>query len=68
MRLKPEIPLNSKEIYKGKIISLRRDEVTVSNGNQTIREVVELPGAVAIGPITNDEKILLLHGLNASLH
>ena len=60
MRLKPEIPRNSKEIYKGKIISLRRDEVTVSNGNKTIREVVDHPGAVAIVPITNDEKILLV--------
>ena len=43
MNLRPEITEKSQEIYKGKYISLRRDEVTVSNGRKTIRDVVEHP-------------------------
>ena len=60
MNLHPEILQNSIEIYKGKIISVRRDEVTVSNGKKTTRDVVEHPGAVAIVPITKDQKIILV--------
>mgnify|MGYP001308871751 FL=1 len=60
MNLRPEITEKSQEIYKGKYISLRRDEVTVSNGRKTIRDVVEHPGAVAIVPITKDQKIILV--------
>lgn len=60
MNLRPEITEKSQEIYKGKYISLRRDEVTVSNGRKTIREVVGHPGAVAIVPITKNRKIILV--------
>ena len=55
-----KIPYRSILNKRQKYISLRRDEVIVSNGRKTIREVVGHPGAVAIVPITKDQKIILV--------
>lgn len=55
-----EKTLNSKPIYKGKIINLRIDEVLLPNGRKTKREIVEHNGAVAILPIIDENNFLLV--------
>ncbi|SDD36897.1 ADP-ribose pyrophosphatase [Sporomusa acidovorans DSM 3132] len=55
-----EKPINSQRLFEGKIINVRRDEVTLPNGRTATREVVEHPGAVAIVPITKEGNIILV--------
>ena len=43
-----EKTLESQEIYKGKIIRVRRDKVELINGGTSMREVVEHSGGVGI--------------------
>lgn len=47
------------EAYRGKLVSLLRYHVSV-NGRRTVREVVKHPGAVAIIPVKEDGKIVLV--------
>lgn len=55
-----EKTINSKKIFEGRVISVKVDEVTLPNGNTSTRELVNHPGAVAIIPITNEGKIVLV--------
>ncbi|MFE6166975.1 NUDIX domain-containing protein [Viridibacillus arvi] len=55
-----EKTINSKKIFEGRVISVKVDEVTLPNGNTSTRELVTHPGAVAIIPITNEGKIVLV--------
>ena len=43
-----EVMLHSEEIFKGKIIRVRRDTVRLPNGKEAAREVVEHSGGVCI--------------------
>ena len=49
-----------KRIYDGRVLGLRVDQVTLNDGQPTIREVVEHPGASAIVPLLTDNKIVLV--------
>ena len=49
-----EKTVSSQQIYAGKIIKLRLDEVELQNGMLAKREVVEHPGAVAILAVNAD--------------
>ena len=55
-----EKPLSSTEIYNGKIIRVRRDEVELPGGNQTVREVVSHIGGVGIVALDDQENVLLV--------
>ncbi len=55
-----EKTIQSKPIYDGKIISLQVDDVLLPDGNESKREIVKHPGAVALLPITNDGKIIVV--------
>jgi ADP-ribose pyrophosphatase len=46
-----EKTISSEYIYKGKILNLRKDLVTVRGGKKSSREIVEHGGAVAVLPI-----------------
>lgn len=46
-------------LYKGKILNLRKDQITLPNGNGAIREVVEHSGGSAILCV-RDGKVLLV--------
>jgi len=46
--------------YKGKILSLRVDEVLLPNGGESRREIVEHGGVVAIVPFVNESRIVLI--------
>lgn len=46
--------------FKGKVINLKLNKVKLPNGNTSIRECVEHPGAVAIVPFIDDNKLILV--------
>jgi len=62
-----EKTINSTPIYTGKVISLNVDEVTLPNGKTSKRELIKHPGAVAIIPITNEGKIILVEQYRKAL-
>ena len=55
-----EKTLTTQEIYKGRIIRVRRDEVLLPNGHTSVREVVEHPGGVGILALEEDGTVLLV--------
>jgi ADP-ribose pyrophosphatase len=52
--------LSHKEIYRGKIVTLYVDTIRQKTGAKTIREVVIHPGGVAVVPVLDDGRILLI--------
>ena len=55
-----ETVVSSERIYEGRVVKLRVDTVTLPNGKQSKREVVEHGGAVAIVAMKDDETIYLV--------
>lgn len=55
-----EKTIYTEKIFEGKIIDLQVDDVELPNGEKSKREIVKHPGAVAIIPITKDNKIVLV--------
>jgi len=62
-----ETTLSSKNIFSGRIIKLRLDEVMLPNGIKSTREIVEHPGAVAAVAITNKNEILMVRQYRKSV-
>ena len=52
--------IDSEYLYNGKILNLRKDRVTLPNGKEAFREIVELSGASAIMPITEKDEIIFI--------
>jgi ADP-ribose pyrophosphatase len=52
--------LDSQPIFRGRVIALRTDEVRMSDGSVSRREVVEHPGAVAIVALDDDDNVALV--------
>ena len=50
--------ISSRDIYEGRIIKLRVDEIEVKGGLRVKREVVQHPGAVVILAIDDQQRIL----------
>ncbi len=55
-----ERTLASRQVYKGRLINVRVDEVELANGHRSIREIVEHPGAAAILAFTDDRQLVLV--------
>ncbi|HEU4965047.1 MAG TPA: NUDIX hydrolase [Bacilli bacterium] len=55
-----EKKIAAETIYKGKIITLELQTVTLPNGKEAQREVVLHPGAVTVLAITNEDNVLLV--------
>lgn len=49
------------EIYHGRIITLRRDEIELPNGKKSDREFVTHPGGVGIVALTDDGYVFLVN-------
>ena len=56
----PEPVLSSEIVYNGKIVKLARKQIRMNNGKATVREVIEHPGSVAIVPLLDDRRIVLI--------
>lgn len=55
-----EKTISTKEIFKGKIIDVSVETVSLPNGDIAEREIVRHPGGVGILAITDDDKIILV--------
>lgn len=55
-----EKQLSSRQIYSGKIIKLRVDEVELENGGTSIREVIHHSGGVAVLALDGDDNMLFV--------
>lgn len=55
-----EKQVETKTVYEGMIVNIRRDTAVLRNGSRVPREVVEHPGGVGIVPVTKDNKILMV--------
>ncbi|WP_010530880.1 NUDIX domain-containing protein [Lentibacillus jeotgali] len=51
---------HTETIYNGKVVKLQVDDVTLPDGNTSKRELIKHSGAVAIIPITKDNKIVFV--------
>lgn len=47
-------------IYNGKIINVRCDDALLPDGNPCIREIIEHPGGVCIGAITENDELIFV--------
>ncbi|SKC72410.1 NUDIX hydrolase [Maledivibacter halophilus] len=55
-----ERTIKSDKVYQGKIINLRIDTVELPDQKYSKREIIEHPGAVAVVPIAEDNKIVMV--------
>ncbi|WP_186578293.1 NUDIX hydrolase [Aquibacillus kalidii] len=55
-----EKTIQSKQIFKGRVINVQVDEVTLPNGKTSNRELVKHPGAVAVIAVTKENKIIFV--------
>ena len=51
--------ITQKELHKGRIFSLWGGDVSLDNGDRTVREYVRHPGGVAIVPVVDENVILI---------
>lgn len=47
-------------VYQGRVVTLNLEQVTLPNGNRTELEIIRHPGASAVVPLTDDNKVLLV--------
>lgn len=52
--------IETKTVFTGKVLKMRYDTVRLPNGREATREVVEHPGAVAVVPVTDEGKVVLV--------
>lgn len=55
-----EKTLHVETVYEGRVVTLKRHRVRLPDGNESWREVVEHPGAVAVLPVLPDGRIWLI--------
>ncbi|MCL1832295.1 MAG: NUDIX hydrolase [Oscillospiraceae bacterium] len=55
-----EKQMSTEQIYNGKILRLRKDEVELINDNKAVREVVEHSGGVCVLPLTECDQVVLV--------
>lgn len=55
-----EKTIKSEEIYIGRVVHLRKDEVTLPNGKKSTREIIEHPGAVVILAQNSKEQLVMV--------
>jgi ADP-ribose pyrophosphatase len=51
----------SETLHVGRVTALRLDQVVMPGGRVAAREVVEHPGAVAIVPLDDERRVVLIH-------
>lgn len=54
------VPGSNEEVFGGRLLKVQRDHVTLPNGNDTTREYIRHPGAVAIVPVLADGSVVLV--------
>lgn len=62
-----EKTISSQEIFKGRVVRLRVDTVTLPDGRQSTREIIDHNGAVAIIAIDAEDNILMVRQYRKAL-
>ena len=52
---------SSDDIYTGKVLAVRRDEVRMPGGGTAVREIMEHAGAVAIAALDADDRLVMIY-------
>ncbi len=52
--------IGSREVFAGRLISVQVDEVELADGSRTTREVVSHPGAVAVVPMLDEKRVVMI--------
>jgi ADP-ribose pyrophosphatase len=52
--------ISSKIVFKGKVFSVRRDEIVEPTGVTATRDMIAHPGSVVVMPVQDDGKIVLI--------
>jgi ADP-ribose pyrophosphatase len=52
--------LSSHHAFEGTLYKVRVDKIRLPSGRETVREIIEHPGAVAILALTDDQQIILV--------
>lgn len=55
-----EKTVSSKEIFKGKIVTLKVDQVEMPGGKLATRELVKHPGGVGVVALTDENEVILV--------
>ena len=55
-----EIPISSKEIYKGRVFTVRREEVSLPDGSTALRDIVDHSGGVGVLPLTERGTVFMV--------
>lgn len=55
-----EEPVESQQVYSGRLLQVYRDVVRLANGNLTTREYIKHPGAAVVIPYLGDRQIVML--------
>lgn len=63
-----ELTIDTRNVYSGRLLKLHVDTVKLPNGRETTREIVEHPGAVAIIPILDNKKLLVVKQYRTAAH
>ena len=56
-----EKQVSSKEIFRGDILHLFKDDIMLPDGNPATREVIRHVGAVCVVPLTDDGRVVIEH-------
>jgi ADP-ribose pyrophosphatase len=56
-----ETKIDTQEVFKGKLLDVRRDTASLPDGTQATREWIKHPGATAVIPVYANGEIVLLH-------
>ncbi|KAA0550354.1 NUDIX hydrolase [Bacillus sp. BGMRC 2118] len=62
-----ENTLSSQTIFQGRVIDLLVEEVQLPDGKTSNREIVKHPGAVAVIPVTNEGKVIMVEQYRKAL-
>ena len=54
-----EVQTGSEDIFTGVILDVKRDQVRLPNGKESIRELIRHVGAVCVVPVTEDGKVIV---------
>lgn len=59
--------ISSEKLYEGKVLSMRKDIVSLPNGKEAFREIVEHNGAVGVVAVTDNNEIVLVKQFRAGI-
>ena len=58
--------ISSRQVFRGRVVTLRVDEVRLPSGRETTREIVEHPGAVVIAAVDSNNRVALVRQYRAA--